>query len=177
MAVLTLAEAKTHLNITAATHDTELGAVIPSAEATIAQRVGPLEPTDITARLSGTTGLVLPVYPFISLTSVTNSAGTALAVADFTVDPAAGVLEYVSGGKFTSPYYTVVYKAGRAVGALPADLLLAVKELTRHLWESQRGPARHAMSPMGESADVGGTGYLLPYRVQELLTPHMQYGI
>lgn len=177
MAVLTLADAKTHLNITTLAHDAELSSVIPAAEAAIAQRVGPLEPTSVTARLSGTTGLVLPVYPLISLTSVANSAGTALAVADFTVDPATGVLEYVSGSHFTSPYYTVTYQAGRAVGALPADLTIAVKELTRHLWESQRSPARFPGSTISEGPVASpGAAYLLPYRVQELIAPHVQYG-
>lgn len=176
MAVLTLADAKAHLNITTTTHDAELTSLISSAEAAIAQRVGPLEPTDVTSRVSGRVALILPVYPVLSLTSIKTSSGFTLPVTDYTINLATGEVVHISGLAFTaSPYYTVAYKAGRAAGALPADILLADKELVRHLWESQRGASRAAVSPMGESA--AAPGYLLPYRVQELLAPHMQFGL
>lgn len=172
MAALSLPDAKTHLNITVTTHDGELTGIIAAAEAAIAQRVGPLESTAVTARLSGRSQLVLPVYPVISLTTVVDAAGSPLTVGGLTVDTATGVLSYVAGGTFASSYYTVTYQAGRT--AVPADLMLAVKELVRHLWESQRGPAR--FPALDDPAMPTGAGFLFPYRVQELLAPHMQYG-
>lgn len=175
-----MSEARAHLNITSTVHDGELVGVIAAAEAAIAQRVGPLEPTTVTARLSGNTALVLPVHPAISLTSISDAAGTAQTVGQFALDGANGVLSYAAAGtRFSSAFYTVTYQAGRPAGALPADLLFAVKELVRHLWDSQRGPTRRPGMPSSDGAanSMAGAGYLLPFRVQELLTPHLQFGI
>jgi len=171
VSVLTLQQAKDYLNITVATYDTELQAFIDSAEAAIAKRCGPLAPTATTRQVDGYgCELVLPLVPAISLTSVTPNTGGALVVADLNVTPA-GVVSYTtSQGTFTAPWYTVVYSAGRAT--CPADLLLAVKELVRHLWTTQRGAAR-----AGAPTDTqGGPGYLMPYRVLELIGPHSAPG-
>lgn len=173
MTVLTLPEAKLHLNIAAATttYDDELTATIAAAEAVITQRVGPLEPTTITTRITAAgSELALPVTPVISLTTVTNSGGSSLDAGLFFTDPDAGLVTYLSGTAFGSTAYTVVYQAGRAT--CPPDLLLAVKELVRHLWESQRSAAR--FPGMGDDEPAPAAGYLLPYRVQELIAPHVQ---
>jgi hypothetical protein len=142
MSVLTLAQAKTHLNITVATYDTELQSFIDAAEAEVADRCGPLEATAVTQRIEGGVGtLVLRKSPAISLTSVTPYQASALTLTDLYLDTAAGLVTYNSGASFAASFYTVVYSAGRAT--CPPDLLLAVKELTREGWEaSQRGPAR-----------------------------------
>lgn len=176
MSVVLLSEAKAHLNITVITHDTELQTVLEAAEAILTQHVGPLAPVATTSRVSGgRVVIVLPVAPVISLTSITPVGGTALTVTDYQLDASAGLVSLVSGGIVGYGVYDVVYQAGRT--ALPADLALAVKELVRHLWESQRGAARSAISPMGDAPNVGGPGYLLPYRVQELIAPHMLHAV
>ena len=176
MAVLEVAEVKDYLNITVGTYDAELADMIDAAEAAIAKRVGPLSSTAVTTQLAGGSTLVLPVYPVLSLTTVTDSYGGVLVVGGITVESATGVLSYTtSGNSFTAPYYTVTYQAGRAT--VPADLLLAVKELVKHLWESQRSPARFPGSTISDGpASTPGAAYLLPYRVQELLAPHQQFG-
>lgn len=178
MAVLSLALAKTHLNIAAATttYDDELTAFITAAEAVIATRCGPLEATAKTARVRGGSALALPVTPAIELTSVTPVDGTALTLSDLYLDTAAGVVTYNSGAAFADRLYTVVYSAGRTT--CPADLVLAVKELVRHLWETQRGPSRRPGSTAStETANtIPGAGYLLPFRVSALIAPHMQPG-
>lgn len=173
MAVLTLPLAKTHLNIPAATgtHDVELQAVIDAAEAAIGERVGPLEPTARTVRAVPTFRHIRVPGPAVSLTSITDADGAAITLSDLYLNAGPGLISFNDGRSFTSRYYTVVYSAGRAI--CPNDLLLAVKELVRHLWESQRGAARSAISPMGDAPNVGGPGYLLPYRVQELIAPHI----
>lgn len=175
MAVLSVDDAKAYLRITVDTYDDEIEGIVAAAEAAIAQRVGPLEPTSVTARVSGGSGsLVLPVVPAVSLTSVTPYGGSALTVGDLRVN--GGVVTYAdSASSFTGSTYTVVYSAGRTT--CPADLLLAVKELVRHLWGSQRGPAR-AGAPMSDATanTVPGAAYLLPFRVTELLAPHLSPG-
>lgn len=174
MSVLSLANAKTHLNVTTTKDDGEIQALIDAAEAAIAQRVGPLKPTTVTARVSGSTALVLPVCPVLSLSTVVDDAGTAVTLGDLSVDLDAGVVTYLTGARFPT-YFTVVYQAGR--NPCPADILLAVKELVRHLWMTQRNPALFPGSSISDGpASVPGAAYLMPYRVQELIAPHEQFG-
>lgn len=178
MAVLSLADAKTHLNITVPTYDAELQTFIDSAESVLAQHCGPLAATAKTERLrGGRAALALRTTPAISLTTVTPADGAALSIADLHLDQSSGVVTYNSGATFGARYYDVAYSAGRAT--CPGDLLLAVKELVRHLWESQRGGGtRRPGSAASEitANTVPGAAYLLPFRVAELIAPHLQAG-
>lgn len=173
MSVLPLAEAKTYLNITAGTYDGELQGFIGAAEAAIAHRVGPLEPTVVTARIGGAAALVLPVYPVLSLTTIADDGGTSVPTVGLSVDLASGV---VSGSTFGSDFYTVTYSAGR--NPCPADLRLAVMELVRHMWQTQRGPTARPGSAASDAASntIPGAAYLFPFRVEQLLLPHTQLG-
>lgn len=173
MAVLTLAEVKGHLNLTVATHDGELAAFIDAAEAAIAQRVGPLSPESRTLRVRPASHVLRIPTPAVSVTSVTDADGVALTVGDLFLDGASGLITYDDGTSFPSRYYTVVYLAGR--DPVPADLKLAIKELVRHFWDTQRGPTRRPGSTASETASntIPGAAYLLPFRVSELLKPHM----
>lgn len=175
MSALTLADAKMHLNISTPDNDVELQGMIDSTEAVIAGLIGPLASTSTTSVVDGRGSvLVLPVTPVISLTSITGAAGDSVSVANLSVIPP-GIVAYNMMGTndpglffFPSRWYTVVYNAGRTT--VPADLLLAIKELLRHLWQTQRGSARPG---------VGGNeqptaGYLIPNRVAELLAPYLQ---
>lgn len=172
MSVVPLADAKTYLNIEATKNDTELQGFLDAAEAAIAHRVGPLEPTDVTVRVNGAESLLLPVYPVLSLTTLTDAGGTSVPTAGLSVDLASGV---VSGSTFGSTSYTVTYSAGR--NPLPADLRLAVLELVRHFWKTQRNPAQFSGSSISDGPESApGAGYLMPYRVQELIAPHEQFG-
>ena len=175
MSVLTLAEAKKHLNVTSTNEDDEIQATIDAAEATIAKRVGPLSATTVTRVVTSDGGrLVLPVTPAISLTSIAAVyGGSTVDVAGLQLDLAAGVVSSYtpSAYSFSPVAYTVTYQAGRTT--LPDDLLYAVKELVRHLWRTQRGPtARPGQAP----GDAPAPSYLIPYAVAELLEPHMQIG-
>lgn len=177
--VLSVSQAKTHLNITGATYDAELQTVIDAAEAVITRHCGPLQSTATTARVpgSGRLALVLPVTPVLgALTSVTPVGGTALTLSDLYVDANPGLITYVSGNGFASRFYDVVYNAGR--NPCPEDLLFAVKELVRHLWQTQRGPTRRPGSPAGDSAanTLVGAAHTLPFRVTELIGPHLRGG-
>ena len=174
MSVLEIADARKHLGITTTTQDAELQAIIDAAEAVIAGLVGPLSTETRTDRVRSSSGsLVLPVSPVVSMTSVTNADTTALLVDDLYLDTAASVITYGDGVSWVTPgVYDVVYVAGRET--CPPDLLLAVKELVRHLWQSQRGPSARPGSGAMENPSTPGAAYLLPYRVQELLGPHLQ---
>jgi hypothetical protein len=82
----------------------------------------------------------------------------------------------------------VVYQAGWQVGAdpeadgyvaLPADLVLAAKEMVRHLWLTQRGSGvqRPGSRPSDTlSNTLPGAAYTLPFRVEQLLAPYIRAG-
>jgi hypothetical protein len=167
VSVLTLAQAKTHLNIPVTTYDTELQDFIDAAEAAIVRKCGPLVSTATTVKLMHPGGLMsLPTTPAISLTSITDSSGTAASLTGVSVS-SEGI---VFGATFPADLYTVVYQAGRAT--TPPDLLMAVKELLRHLWVSQRGAGVRPGSPINEPA--GSLAYAFPFRVSELIADHVQ---
>lgn len=176
MAVVTRAQIKTYLSITTADVDDELDALIAQAEAAIGRRVGPLEAASRTARVypSGDALLLLP--PVASLTSVTDASGSALTVGDLFLNSESGVVTRNDGGSFTARYYTVVYSYGRST--CPDDLKLAVKEMVRHLWDTRRGPSRRPGSTASEitANTIPGAAFVLPFRVSELIAPHMQPG-
>ncbi len=175
MSVLGLNDVKAHLNISATTTDGEIQSMIEAAEAAIARRVGPLEPTIVTTTVSGSGAVTLPVYPVLSLTTITDAVGTSIPLMGVTVDLAAGVVSGSSGDGLGSSTYTITYSAGRMT--VPADLKLAVKELVRHLWTTQRNPAIFPGSSLTDGPESQpGAGYLMPYRVQELIAPHVQFG-
>lgn len=169
MSALLLADAKTHLNITVNTYDTELQGFIDAAEAVIGNIVGPLVLTGVSARVRASGGsLILPVAPAASVTSITDSGSTALVLADLVIDLDAGIVTYANGAFFADGWYTVEYSAGRS--SMPADLLLAVKELVRHMWTTQRGATTRPGSAPPES--MPGAAYALPMRVEQLIAPH-----
>ena len=59
-----------------------------------------------------------------------------------------------------------------------AKLELAVLELLRHLWETQRGAANRPGGALGEglAPTLPGAAYAFPIRVSELITSHVRPG-
>lgn len=172
MAVLELPDAKAHLNITGDEHDAKLEAMIAAAESAIAERVGPLESTPRTVRVRPYgKNLIIP-GPALGLTSVTDSSGATVDTAGLYVEPRSGVVTDNLGASFGASWYDITYDFGRA--ECPPDLLLAVKEMVRHLWDTQRGPTgRPGANTSATAANtIPGAAYLLPFRVSELIAPH-----
>ncbi|MCB9415384.1 MAG: hypothetical protein H6526_08870 [Actinobacteria bacterium] len=171
MTTLTLADVKPYLGQSQNINDAEVQVFIAAAESAVEQRVGPLVIAEQTSvvRGSGTCDLALPVCPVASATSVTGKSGSTVAV-DW-ISERAGVLHFESA--LSEDYYTVVYNAGWAASAasVPADLLLAVKELVRHLYRTQRGPV-----PAQGGQEPAGAAYAFPNRVLQLLQPYMSPG-
>jgi hypothetical protein len=174
MVDIVIPDVRNHLNITDGKYDDELANFLNAAVAAISQVVGPLEPTTVTRSVPGGWRLILPDAPVVSVTSVTpvGTGLTALDLADLDFNLGAGLVDYGSGSAFPYSRYTVVYVAGRTT--LPADLRLAVLELVRHYWVTQRGATSMPGSPVGDSYGntVPGAAYAMPFRVSELLAPH-----
>lgn len=172
MTVLDLAAAKDHLGITGTGFDEKLTAMINAAEAAIAERVGPLEPTSRTVRVGPSNQYLFVPSPAVSLTSVVDQDGTAVEVSSLHLDSRTGIVTANNGSNFTGRWFDVTYLAGR--NPCPADLVLAVKEMVRHLWDTQRGPTRRPGSTASDTTSntIPGAAYLLPFRVSELIAPY-----
>lgn len=171
MSILSLADAKAMLNITSTASDEELRETILEAVDIAERKTGrKFRRTTHTDSYDGGRGahLVLRHQPVVSVTSVTES-GTALAAGtDYVADLTDGIL--VRGQSTATGWWaggnqnvTVVYVSGET--SLTARRL--VKELTRHLWRTQRGASPMAMG--GEDTFVAGANNIYTYRVLELI--------
>lgn len=174
MSVLSLPLAKVHLNITREVNDAELQSFIDAAEAIIANYVGALTVgASTTVRVSGGSQLVLPAAPLGTVTSITSADGQSVDLTTVSFNQAAGLVYFTDGwSQFCSTAYDVAFTSGWAT--VPADILLAIKELLRHLWAPQRGGGTRANSPTQSDA---APGYLLPYRVEQLIEPYRHINI
>lgn len=176
MAVLTAPNAAAYLRIEDTSKHDVLEDMCGAAQVAIESRVGPLELGSVTARVRGGMSLIVPRVPAGSLTSVTPVGGTALTVGDLWLS-AAGVVRYNDGTAFPEAWYDVVYQCG--YDPLPEDLFLAVKELVRHLWSTQRGGTQRPGSAQSDqlSNSLPGFAHTLPYRVSELIAPYEMPGV
>lgn len=191
--LVSLADAKAHLNITRTTDDDELQSVIDAATALLSNHPGfniPVGLTTYTEWHDGGTGLlILQHYPIVDVTSVTEYSGTtAQPIADEPEDGGAftgygfrynaenGMLYRTSSGYPTgfAGRVKVVYVAG--MGAVPADVRQAALLLVEHMWDTQRGGASVGL-PLDDDLTAPdstqfGVGFTLPNRVRELLEPY-----
>ena len=170
MALITLAEAKIHLNIPAATltHDAELTGLLATASALVegyADRTWTATTVTETSN-GGGSKILLRQSPVASVTSV-SVAGVALAATAYEVDLAAGIIALRTPSAAGQANVTVVYAVG---GTVPDLAKQATKEAVRHLWQTQRG-SMGGRNPLGGDDYSGGMAFSLPRRVQELLDP------
>lgn len=176
MSAVTLADVKAHLNMTGSGNDTELQRFIDVAETAIGNRVGPLTPVARVEKHNGGANVLILNSPrAVSLTSITYADGTTSTLSDYDLDTATGIVywNYGTAGRFPSGtrQVTVTYQAGWS--SLPADLVHAVKELVRHLWETQRGANTGSRPGFNDSDDVTVPDYgMWPPRVQQLVAAY-----
>ncbi|MGZ4663593.1 MAG: hypothetical protein ACXV5Q_00705 [Frankiaceae bacterium] len=176
MSAVPLAEVKAHLQMdpNRTTNDFELQRFIDAAEAAISHRTGPLAPTETIERHDGGSRQIVLRQPrATALTALTYADGTQATLTDYDLDLGTGILYWSYG---TTGYFyagpreiTVTYLAG--FDPLPEDLRHAVKELTRHLWETQRGN-NSARPGFQDEPPVAGAFSSWPLRVQELVAPY-----
>ncbi len=179
--ILTLADAKDHLNIPAAltTHDTMIQVWLDTIDENVEQAIGgPVVTRAVTERDEATDGgraLMLRKRPAVAVTSITSVAtSTALAVADVEVDPNANVARRRSGLPFDAtvaagpPVFTVVYTAGLGL-AVPAQVSAAARIILDHLWETRRGPSARPSVGGDETVQAFGMAFAIPNRALELL--------
>jgi hypothetical protein len=170
-AIVSLADAKAHLNMTGTSEDEEIQAWLAAITPIVEQRVGAVIPRTHTEQHTAGRSLWLRNPPVISLTSVAplfTTGGTTYLPADLIVSTS-GRVRRGDGSAFTGGPYTVTYLAGRRV--IPANITQAVLVILKHLWETQRGASRLPLQSEDDTQLVPGFGFAVPNRAMELLEP------
>jgi len=169
-ALLSLADAKAHLNITTSTYDDELRQYLEAATEIVESYVGPVVSRTYTRRVCGyRREIPLPHTQINTVTAITLvSDGSALTLSGLSVDSQAGIISYKNGGWFPYGDLDVTYTVGRSF--VKANWTLAAKIIVKHNWETQLG---NLPSIQGDSPGyvVSGNGYLVPFRAVSLLEP------
>lgn len=180
--IVSLADTKAHLNITTSTDDEELRrtiAVASEAAESYCNRVFRRQ-TVTEYHDGGKQAVLLRQAPVLSITTVVEN-GTTLTSTDYTADLNAGLVYRGSAAAPWQWYYgiqvvVITYVAGYTDP--PQAAQQAVLELTRHLWQTQRGNV--ALPSLGGADDPigwGQTAFSMPNRVRELLDPLCAPGI
>ena len=155
--VLSLSDAKAYLGITQSTWDEQLRGMIDaacSAGERYTGRVFGRRDVTVTQNVDGRP-VVLSTCPIIAMDSVTVD-GVAV---DYDVDMAAGIVAIDAVGESVTVTATVGYLAQ------PATDVQGVREMVRHLWQTQRGTIRAMAGSDDWSPQMS---FSIPRRVQEL---------
>lgn len=166
--LMSLAGARSQLNLSSTVNDSELRLFIAAATAVVEDIVGPVIPRVVTEQHTGAS-IMLNEYPVISVTSIAPYSaalgGTSYVTAELLVSQL-GLVELASGSSFSASTRTVVYVAGRAI--IPPAISLAARIIVQHLWDTQRGGSN---LPLADDGMVVGAGWAVPRRAIELLEP------
>lgn len=171
LSILSLADAKAMLNITSTANDEELRETILEAVDIAERKTGrKFRRTTHTEAYDGGRGprLVLRHQPVVSVTSISESGTALTSGTDYIADLTDGI---VLRGQSTATGWwaagnqniSVVYVSGET--SLTARRL--IKELTRHLWRTQRGASPMAMG--GDDGFVPGSNNIYTYKILELI--------
>ena len=172
--LITLADAKASLGIpaTTTTNDSDIERYIEAATPVIENITGPLLLSSRAYRLDGGGGAVLVGSGFNSVTSVTES-GTP--ITDYVADTAAGIIYAGSAASprtFRPGIGSVVVVVSVGAASIPANIILATRELVRHWWQQGRQGNRPAFGNEGVSEVSVPSGFAVPRRVIELCEPN-----
>ena len=178
--IVSLKDAKRHLNVTNDTTDDEIRGFVESVTSIVEGYVGTLFPIEYTETVEAN-GATVPLqhYPVTEVASITAVRSGA------TVDPAnVDVDEYgilrLTSGQCLNGLYRVVYTAGRAI--LPANWTRAALIILQHMWETQRPrDSRRPPTAMSDefygAQDASGRYYTVPRRAIELLQNDVSTGV
>lgn len=174
-ALLSLADAKRHLNLTSSADDNEVRTWIDATTEAVEWFVGPVVVRSVTEDhvASSPTLLALRQVPVLELTTVAGvlTGGTTYSVDTLSLDGASGIVRRLDGSSFTGPL-RVTYRAGRRV--VPPVVTAAARIILQHLWRTQQGPGRPQLG-VGDfdvTEPIPGLGYAIPHRAMQLLSPH-----
>lgn len=175
--IISLAEAKQHLNMTTSTDDEEVREMIEAVTNVIERHRG-----EVIARRSITETqpmgswrrIVLRCHPVIAVTAVTDQSGQTFTPSEWVLDPDSGTMTRTNRSFHGWSDLVVTYTAGFNV--IPANYILAAKIILKHIWETQRIQNIGRQPLLGQARFQGeqiltpqGQGYAMPYRAIELL--------
>lgn len=166
VSIISLAEAKTFMNMTDTADDDELREFIAAASGVVEEYLGQIVARRTVVEdhvLDGSGVVILRAAPVVSLTSVAAPDGTgAVDVSGVSVDLANGIVSLASTGpvRFT-------FVAGFSV--VPARIIKATQIICAHLWSTQRMPLVSAPAFGDAPAAPTGRGYLIPNQAAQLL--------
>jgi hypothetical protein len=178
IALMSVAEARAHLNMTKPSKDgdAELRRFIQGATELIESKIGVCVRRSFTDRVTeGDWQMVLPRRPVLSVTSITSvwPGGPVWHTADLIVDGEAGIAQpQMPLFPFWWGPWDVVTVCGRA--EIPERFIHAAKEQLRHLWDTQRG-AQAPKVLAGEEifSSTAGWSFSVPRRVLEMIEEDM----
>ena len=190
--LVTLAEAKKHLNINDTSSDDELAGFITSASRMWVERGGPGadSPQYDEWHTGGGMRVALNRGHVLAISEITEASGTAITTLTeqnaggsgsdgYSLNKRSGVLKRRSGGMASAfapgiENVHVVYTAGFVTA--PADIKQAANILISHLWETQRGGSKRPGSD-DEGYAAKGSTYSWPRRVEEIFQSYVEPGI
>jgi hypothetical protein len=172
-AILSLADAKKHLNITSSRDDEEIRFWNSATTRAVEHYTGPVIARSFTEvhNVRIATAIALLHTPVVEVTAVApvQSGGVGYGVEDLTLDGMTGVIARHDGGPLYGPL-RITYTAGRTI--IPENITAGARIILEHLWRTQR-PNRGGLAGGGEDYSVGepipGLGYAVPNRALQLL--------
>jgi hypothetical protein len=176
-AILSLADAKQHLNLKSSTEDDdEVRYWNNVTTRAIEFYTGPIVPRSITEEhtVRSAATVVLLNTPVQEVTAVESlmTGGATYDVADLAVDGSTGEV-YRPGGGRLSGRLRFTYRAGRTT--IRENIPAAGRIILQHLWRTQRAGRRGGVAGGGQDYSVTepipGIGYAVPNRALELLAP------
>jgi len=168
--IISLGEAKDHLNKNAATYvdDEELRDFIDCASEWVEKQVGPVRRQTVVQRATPIAGRLWLDGPVISVASIVSTGGltTTYTVADYDLDSEAGTLIAKAGVPALSDdtEVSVTYVAGQPV--FSALVRSATKDYLLWDWRSQRGSTP---LPLMEAEAFAAEPGSVPYKIREKL--------
>lgn len=174
-AILSLADARRHLNRVSTTDDDELRFWNVAATRAVEYFVGPVVVRSFTEQhqVRDAAAIVLRRTPVVTVTAVASALTgvTAYAANALGFDPDTGELYRLDGGRL-SGRLDIAYRAGRTV--IPENISGAARIILQHLWETQRagrGGLAGGSQDYAVTEPIPGLGYAVPNRAVQLLEP------
>jgi len=176
-AILSLADARAHLNITNSRHDEELRGWIETTTQCVEHFVGAVVRRTVTELHTdlppqGARALALRGGPVIEVAGAARLDGTAVDTSGWDVDEH-DLVRRRDGGRITGPV-RVIYLAGRPV--IPANITSAARVILQHLWRTQHptgsGRPQLGADDYAVTEPIAGIGYAIPNRALHLLERH-----
>lgn len=175
MGILTLADAKAHLQITSSDYDDELQAFVDGITGAVERYKNEvIAPRAVTEDmiLSGRSVFWLHYPPVISLTSVVRQTDSlSYTTSGYRIDPSGNGKVTVLTGTAPSGFVTVTYQAGYS--DIPGEYEVAARIILQHAWDVRLAEigtvGTPSANPNDDNYNPRYSQYTIPRRAEELL--------